>query len=67
MSANVFTGGRTTESVAYDLALSLAAKDPSITTPEAMIRRISDLLPLCREVAEKKHRQESPPAMGVLS
>ncbi|HFG0871702.1 TPA: hypothetical protein ACGE0M_002767 [Salmonella enterica] len=60
MAFNVFSGGRTEESVAYDLALNLAAKDPEITTPDALIQRIADLLPACRDAANKKHKDESP-------
>jgi hypothetical protein len=45
---NVFAGKRTEESVAYDLALALAVKDPSANTPQALIERIADLLPACR-------------------
>lgn len=66
MSANVFSGGRNKESVAYDMALALAAKDPAITNPEALIQRIADILPLCREVAESKYSEEIPPPVGVF-
>ena len=66
MSANVFSGGRTKESVAYDMALSLAAKDPAITTPAALIQRIADILPVCREAADKKYSEEIPPSRGVF-
>lgn len=61
MSFNVFREGRTKESVAYDLALTLAAKDRSITTPEALIQRIADLLPECRKVTDEKRSEEEPP------
>lgn len=66
MKINVFKGDRTKESVAYDLALALAAKDPAITTPGALIQRIADILPLCRESAEKLHAEEVPPSRGVF-
>ncbi|EOI8228354.1 hypothetical protein FMK81_12785 [Klebsiella oxytoca] len=58
MSYNVFSGGRTKESVAYDLALALAAKELSSSTPGALIERIADLLPECRSVAESKFNAE---------
>ncbi|EOE2717234.1 hypothetical protein ACKDBV_004143 [Klebsiella oxytoca] len=66
MKANVFKGDRTKESVAYDLALALAAKDPAITTPEALLQRIADILPVCREAADKKYADEIPPSRGVF-
>ncbi|HCD6065357.1 TPA: hypothetical protein NDT40_002806 [Klebsiella oxytoca] len=65
MEINVFKGDRTKESVAYDLALALAAKDPEITTPERLIQRIADILPLCREAAEKKYKDEVPAPFGI--
>lgn len=65
MSMNVFAGKRTDESVAYDLALALAAKDPSTNTPEALIARIADLLPACREAAKEKYKAESPTPFGI--
>nr|WP_237764899.1 hypothetical protein [Enterobacter hormaechei] len=58
---NVFQEGRTVESVAYDLALTLAAKDPSVTSPDSLLKRISDLLPECREVTKKLYSAEQPP------
>jgi hypothetical protein len=61
MAFNVFREGRTKESVAYDLALTLAAKDSSITTPEALIQRIADLLPECRKATDEKRSEEEPP------
>ncbi|EMW2191462.1 hypothetical protein [Enterobacter hormaechei] len=66
MEINVFRGDRTKESVAYDLALALAAKDPAITTPSALIQRIADILPLCREAANKRHGEEVPPPAGIF-
>lgn len=66
MSANVFSGGRTKEAVAYDIALALAAKDPAITTPAALIQRIADILPACREAVGKKYSDEIPPSRGVF-
>jgi len=66
MSANVFKGDRTKESVAYDMALALAAKDPEITTPAALIQRIADILPVCRDAADKKYGDEIPPSRGVF-
>lgn len=60
MKINVFKGDRTEESVAYDLALTLAAKDPEITTPKALIQRIADLLPACRDAAKEKYKTEAP-------
>lgn len=66
MTANVFKGDRTKESVAYDMALSLAAKDPTITTPESLIQRIADILPACRDAADKKYSDEIPPSRGVF-
>ncbi|MBI0677226.1 hypothetical protein HCH73_09320 [Citrobacter koseri] len=66
MEINVFRGDRTKESVAYDLALALAAKDPDITTPSALIQRIADILPLCREAADKRYAEEIPPPAGII-
>lgn len=66
MEINVFKGDRSKESVAYDLALALATKDPAITTPDALIQRIADILPLCRESADKKYVEEVPPPAGIL-
>lgn len=60
MSQKIFSAGRTIESVAYDMALALAAKDPSITTPEALIQRIADFLPACRDAAKEKYKTEAP-------
>lgn len=65
MSFNVFKGDRNQESVAYDLALALAAKDPEIKTPEKLLQRVADILPLCREAAEKKYRDEAPKPFGI--
>lgn len=58
MSFNIFIGGRNQESVAYDLALSLATKDKQVTTPEELIQKIAELLPLCREAAEQRYKSE---------
>lgn len=60
MAMNVFAGNRTEESVAYDLALILAAKSPKITTPEALIQYLADVLPVCRDAAAKKYEFEKP-------
>ncbi|HFJ3402236.1 TPA: hypothetical protein ACGUJL_004608 [Salmonella enterica] len=65
MAFNVFSGGRSKESVAYDLAITLAAKDPAITTPESFIQRVADLLPACREAASKKYKDEEPTPFGI--
>lgn len=65
MAFNVFTGDRNQESVAYDLALALAVKDASIKTPEALIQRIADLLPLCRDAAKEKYKSEAPEPFGI--
>ncbi|EAA4082223.1 hypothetical protein DO628_09765 [Salmonella enterica subsp. salamae] len=65
MAFNVFAGGRKKESVAYDLAVNLAAKDPAITTPESFIQRVADLLPACREAVSKKYKDESPTPFGI--
>jgi len=65
MAFNVFSGGRTEESVAYDLALTLASKDPAIITPEELIQRIADLLPVCRDAANKKYKDEAPKPFGM--
>ena len=65
MSMNVFAGKRTEESVAYDLALALAVKDPSANTPEALIERIADLLPACGEAAKDKYKAEAPTPFGI--
>lgn len=65
MAMNVFSGDRTQESVAYDLALALAAKDPAITTPEALIQRVADLLPVCREVTNERYKGEAPRPFGI--
>lgn len=47
MSDNLFNSGRTVDSVAYDLALALASKDPSINTPDALLEKVESLLPEC--------------------
>ena len=66
MKANVFKGDRTKETVAYDLALALASKDPAITTPDSLIQRIADILPVCRDAVDKKYSDEIPPSRGVF-
>lgn len=66
MESSIFTGGRTQESVAYDLALAIAAKDPEISTPEALIQRIAEILPACRSAAEKRWEKENPPLDNVI-
>lgn len=66
MALNVFADNRTEESVAYDLALILAAKDPDLTTPESIIQRISELLPSCRNVAKARLSAENPPPSGKV-
>lgn len=45
MSGKLFSSGRTVDSVAYDLALALASRDKSISTPEELLKRIESLLP----------------------
>lgn len=65
MALNVFAGNRTEESVAYDLALALATKDSSANTPEALIQRIADVLPACREAAKEKYMAEAPQPFGM--
>jgi|GEM_PF-1033500 hypothetical protein len=66
MALNVFTGGRTEESVAYDLAQALALKDTTITTPEELIQRIANLLPAYREAAKAQYSSENPPPSGKV-
>ncbi|EBP0013210.1 hypothetical protein HX37_20975 [Salmonella enterica] len=60
MTFNVFAANRTEESVAYDMALAIASKEPDVTTPESLIERIADLLPACREAAIEKYKSEDP-------
>ncbi|MDH0357064.1 hypothetical protein [Morganella sp. GD04133] len=60
MTFNVFKGGRDAESVAYDLALALASKDPGVKSPQDMIKMVAELLPACRDVAEKTRKDETP-------
>lgn len=59
MSKNVFAGKRTVESVAYDMALALATRDPNVVTPNGLLQRIDDLLPECRALATAKWKQEN--------
>ncbi len=65
----IFSGGRTIDSVAWDLALNLAARDTSIKTPEELLEKIAELLPECVQVAETRKSVENPPlvALDVLS
>ncbi|AVY99324.1 hypothetical protein DAI21_17535 [Lelliottia sp. WB101] len=65
MAFNVFQDKRNQESVAYDLALALAAKDPAITSPEALIKRVSELLPDCRSAAEAQYNSERPEPFDI--
>lgn len=60
MAFNVFKDDRGNESVAYDLALALATKDPDVKSPQDMILMIAELLPACREVADKLQKDEQP-------
>lgn len=65
MAFNVFQDKRNQESVAYDLALALAVKDPAITSPEALIKRVSELLPDCRSAAEAQYNSERPEPFDI--
>ena len=58
MTKNVFAGKRTVESVAYDMALALASRDPMVVTPNGLLQRIEALLPECRNLATSKLKQE---------
>lgn len=60
MSQKIFSAGRTVESVAYDIALALAAKDASLQTPVDMIERIEAVLPECFEKAKEVYDKEHP-------
>ena len=65
MAFNVFAANRREESVAYDLALVIASKDPEVKTPEDLIQRIADLLPACRDAAIEKYKLEAPQPFGM--
>lgn len=59
--AHIFNKERTADSVAWDLALVIASKDSSLTTPEDILNRIIEVYPSCLKVAEARRSHENPP------
>lgn len=64
MSNKIISSGRTIDSVAYDLALVIASRDPSVSTPEALLAKITELLPECIKLVSAKASEEKPPPSG---
>ena len=60
MSDKIFTKGRTVDSFAYDLALTLASKQPGTDSPYELARAVKRLLPDCFETAKEIYDEESP-------
>lgn len=58
---HIFNNERTTDSVAWDLALVIASKDSSLTAPEDVLRKIIEIYPSCREAAKARWSHENPP------
>ncbi|VXC86995.1 conserved hypothetical protein [Enterobacterales bacterium 8AC] len=65
MSSKIVSNGRLVDSVAYDIALAIASKDAGVSTPEALLAKISELLPECTRLVSAKDAEESPPVGGV--
>ncbi|MDE9429066.1 hypothetical protein [Xenorhabdus bovienii] len=42
----------TVDKIAYDMAMVLAAKDATVTTPEQLIAKIWELIPDCKKAVE---------------
>lgn len=59
MSIKIFNSSRTVDSIAWDLALTLSAKDQEASTPDALLQKITSLLPSCHESANKLFNEES--------
>ena len=47
MKFKLISGNRTIDSVAYDLALSIASKETSTTTPALVLAKVMELMPEC--------------------
>lgn len=60
MSQKIFSSGRTVDSVAYDIALALATKDPSLNTAKEMLARIESVMPACIDEACEQYKKEHP-------
>ncbi|CZW09904.1 hypothetical protein [Enterobacter hormaechei] len=60
MSQKIFSAGRTIESVAYDIALALAAKDDSLNTAKEIIDRVESVMPACLQEAKAQYDKEHP-------
>lgn len=59
MTNNLFVDNRTVESIAWDLALTLASKDPLATTPEALLQKIELLLPECLSIVGRRKPEQA--------
>ncbi|EMG7888340.1 hypothetical protein V5L74_002078 [Enterobacter hormaechei] len=59
MSEKLFKGGRKPESVAYDMALAMASRDPDTLSAYDLLRRIKQYYPDCLEAAKELHEQET--------
>lgn len=66
MEFKLISGNRTIDSVAYDLALSIASKETSITTPALMLARVMELMPECIKLVSEKASEESKPRTGKV-
>ncbi len=67
MTQKVISAGRTIESVAYDLALALATKEPEINSPYVLVKRIADLMPECVKATKQQYSDENPiPPAGLF-
>lgn len=65
MSDNIFNKGRTVESFAYDLALTLASKDKESSNPLELAKAVKRLLPECLEASRQIYEDEMPKPFKV--
>ncbi|AKZ85330.1 Uncharacterised protein [Enterobacter hormaechei] len=59
MKFKLISGNRTIDSVAYDLALSIASKETSTTTPALVLAKVMELMPECIKLVSEKASEES--------
>lgn len=66
MEFKLISGDRTIDSIAYDLAFSIASQDASTTTPALMLARVMELMPDCVRLVSEKAAEESKPKIGKV-
>ncbi|WOR57248.1 hypothetical protein [Citrobacter freundii] len=59
MKFKLISGNRTIDSVAYDLALSIASKETSTTTPALVLAKVMERMPECIKLVSEKASEES--------